>query len=448
MKEIIDWSELSEQVRKLLATDEYDEKQGGKLTEQPVSAQGEAIFSHYLRGFMEAMAAKLPREQWFGLRYASLDRLPLALSAFVREKAPGSAEIARTLACILYALAIQEHGCALRTVRAKGASPAWEGDLSLKLGKKREIDFLPAAEAALDAPLRMDSGIFLSMGRLIRDYRSAIGVDLAEKGITDVMIALDEGAPSAPEQDVKTVKPTTLEESIRLAPLGNRYAMTNLAIVYLNGLYGVRQDPGKARYWFERLAEAGDGEAMFNLGLIWARGFGVRRDMETAAEWMKKAAAAGDEDAPAMEALCRNVLALSEPAEKGDTDAQAELAHSFMQLGLIRNIGSPEPDFRNALRWAKRAAEGGSAKAMWLLGLAYEKGRGTAKNSAAAFRWYQRGAEKGYAPAQTNLGCMYGRGEGVKKDTEKANEWIRRGAEGGDKAAIEILKDLSGKGGA
>src|SRR5690242_1062621 len=44
-------------------------------------------------------------------------------------------------------------------------------------------------------------------------------------------------------------------------------------------------------------AEAGEAEAEFDLGLLYAQGFGVRRDLTEAANWYRKAAQQGNAEA-------------------------------------------------------------------------------------------------------------------------------------------------------
>lgn len=413
------------------------------LAEKPVADQGAIIFGRYLSAFLEAEASTLGAEQCFNFHYDTLDRLPVALSVYVRNEKPTKEYISKTLACIFYGLAIMEHGCAIRTVRTKGATlSSWEGDLSLKLGKKREIDFLPAAKEALALPISVENGLFISLGALSKAYYSAIGVDLNRQyGIAEIMIPLEEGIQSQPVNQPKDdAQPMTLEESIRLAPYGNVTAMTNLALAYLEGTYGLKKDLKQAKYWYDRLAEMGDRDAMFNLGILYERGLGCSRDFEKSKEWFIRARDAGDDDASSFVENINTIYDCNKAAKEGDASAQAEIAEAYMALGNGIKNGDKTADFQEGIRWARKAANNGNAKAMWLLGLCYEKGRGVTADKAQAVQWYRQGAELGHTGAQTNLGCMYGRGDGVPKNEEIAMEWIRRAAEAGNEAAINILK--------
>lgn len=50
-------------------------------------------------------------------------------------------------------------------------------------------------------------------------------------------------------------------------------------------------------------------------------------------------------------------------------------------------------------------------------------GRGTGKSDKLAVRWYRKAAEQGYARAQCNLGYKYDLGEGVPQSDASAVHW-------------------------
>jgi TPR repeat protein len=70
----------------------------------------------------------------------------------------------------------------------------------------------------------------------------------------------------------------------------------------------------------------------------------------------------------------------------------------------------------------------------------YNDGRGVAQNDREAVRWYRKAADKGYARAQCNLGFKYDQGEGVDKDDAQAVYWYRLAAEQG-KAALPYRQE-------
>jgi TPR repeat protein len=68
---------------------------------------------------------------------------------------------------------------------------------------------------------------------------------------------------------------------------------------------GVAQDYVKAREWYQRAADAGNIDAMINLGRLYLDGKGVPKDYGKAREWYQKAADADPNNTYAKQALLR-----------------------------------------------------------------------------------------------------------------------------------------------
>ena len=77
------------------------------------------------------------------------------------------------------------------------------------------------------------------------------------------------------------------------------------AIAYEHG-EGVAKDPKKAAALYCEAARAGDAEALFNLGWMYANGRGIGRDYDVAASLFERAAAAGHAQAAKVLALFRD----------------------------------------------------------------------------------------------------------------------------------------------
>src|SRR5258708_34225129 len=73
------------------------------------------------------------------------------------------------------------------------------------------------------------------------------------------------------------------------------------------------------------------------------------------------------------------------------------------------------------------------------LGFRYFKGQGVPQDYAEAVRWYRKAAEKGDAKAQYGLGFMYREGQGVPQDYAEAVRWYRKAADQGDAKAQRAL---------
>ena len=90
---------------------------------------------------------------------------------------------------------------------------------------------------------------------------------------------------------------TALKEWQPLAEQGDADAQFNLGIMYANG-EGVPKDDVEAARWWRLAAEQGHARAQFNLGIMYANGEGVLKDMVFAHMWLNIAGANGSDSAP------------------------------------------------------------------------------------------------------------------------------------------------------
>jgi len=89
------------------------------------------------------------------------------------------------------------------------------------------------------------------------------------------------------------------EEWLPLAELGDAEAQYNLGVMFDEGA-SVVQDLGKAAAWYRKAAEQGFLDAQANLGMMYYRGEGVASDSTEAARWLQLAADRGDTEAAAL----------------------------------------------------------------------------------------------------------------------------------------------------
>lgn len=105
------------------------------------------------------------------------------------------------------------------------------------------------------------------------------------------------------------------KEWLPLAELGDVEAQYNLGVMYDEGA-GMEQDLAEAAKWYRKAAEQGFMDAQTNLGIMYYHGQGVERDLAEAARWFRKAASQGDSEAAAwLESI------ESQPAQKAQTGA-------------------------------------------------------------------------------------------------------------------------------
>jgi TPR repeat protein len=67
----------------------------------------------------------------------------------------------------------------------------------------------------------------------------------------------------------------------------------------------------------------------------------------------------------------------------------------------------------------------------------YAHGRGVPQDEQATVRWYRKAAEQGHAKAQCNLGAMYVGGRGVTQDYVRAHMWFNIAGANGEKVGRE-----------
>jgi Sel1 repeat len=135
------------------------------------------------------------------------------------------------------------------------------------------------------------------------------------------------------------------------------------------------------------LADQGQADAQFNLGLMYYRGEGIPQNYVEAMRWCRLA------------------------ADQGHAFAQSHLGTMY-----YKGHGVPQ-NFAEAAKWYRRADDQGDAFGQHNLGVMYHNGEGLPQDYAEAAKWYRRAADQGHADAQFNLGIMFYKGEGVPQTT-------------------------------
>lgn len=206
---------------------------------------------------------------------------------------------------------------------------------------------------------------------------------------------------------------SALKEWQPLAQRGDANAEYNLGLLYAKG-QGVPQDYKQAADWYRKAADQGVPAAQFNLGVIYANGQGVDANPEEARKWFSKA------------------------ADHGIQAAEANLADLYSEGKGFKN-------YEEARKWYMKAADQGIASAEFNLGVMYDIGQGVAPDYAEAINWYRKAADQGYASAMTNLGILYYNAQGVPRDLVQAYAWFSRAAKAGEPRAPQLLRIAAGK---
>jgi TPR repeat protein len=127
-------------------------------------------------------------------------------------------------------------------------------------------------------------------------------------------------------------------------------------------------------------------------------------------------------------------------ADQGEAKAQVKVGDFYMQ-NTDDSQGVGVSDYWTAAIWFRKAAEQGNIDAQNKLGICYFNGGsgGLEKNSTEAVKWFRKAADQGYAIAQNNLAICYCKGEGATQDYVEAVKWFRKAAEqGNDQAQYEL----------
>jgi TPR repeat protein len=139
-------------------------------------------------------------------------------------------------------------------------------------------------------------------------------------------------------------------------------------------------------------------------------------------------------------------------AEQGNAEAQFNLgvmydsrlpsytfAHSMFLGDVVRTQTSVTKDDKEAVRWYRLAADQGYSRAQFNLGMMYEYGVGVATDVKEAIRWDRLAAEQGNIDAQYRLGHIYFQGLGVPQDCKEAAHWHRLAVKQGNYDAQQEL---------
>ncbi|WP_119157633.1 tetratricopeptide repeat protein [Caldimonas tepidiphila] len=204
-----------------------------------------------------------------------------------------------------------------------------------------------------------------------------------------------------------------------LAGIGNGDALFNLGVLAEDGL-GEPRDLRKAETLYTSAARAGNFKSQYRLGLLYSAGELLPRDLDKARVFLGMAAQAGDRDA------IERLATLGQPAA---------MLTPFQQAELLGSSGRPA----EAAALYETLARQGDRSAQTRLAWMYEAGRGVPRDLDEAARRFQLAAEAGDAEAQYALAVMLRTGRGRPADATQSLLWLRRAAQQKHPAAVSAL---------
>lgn len=124
-----------------------------------------------------------------------------------------------------------------------------------------------------------------------------------------------------------------------------------------------------------------------------------------------------------------------------DVSAMEVLAQEFLHGNHV------EQDHEKALRWAEKAARGGSARAVNVLGILTLEGRVVPQDSGKAWELFTRSYQSGDTKSPRYLGLMCRDGQyPAQQPFKEAFHWFTIGAQGGDVTSQYYLGECYEKG--
>ena len=158
-----------------------------------------------------------------------------------------------------------------------------------------------------------------------------------------------------------------------------------------------------------KLAEKGDVQAQTELADAYFKGKGVRRSYQEAVVWLEKV------------------------AETGDLNAQYQLAQCY-----FNGKGVPKSP-QKGVEWLTKVADAGNPEAQRELALCYRDGKGVEQSKEKYYALIEKHAEKEKPEVQLDLAKAYHSGEGVTKDVNKAKYWAEQASKNGNSEAELLL---------
>eukprot|EP01006_Ploeotia_vitrea_P048971 TRINITY_DN67290_c8_g6_i1.p1 TRINITY_DN67290_c8_g6~~TRINITY_DN67290_c8_g6_i1.p1 ORF type:complete len:526 (-),score=244.98 TRINITY_DN67290_c8_g6_i1:143-1696(-) len=228
-------------------------------------------------------------------------------------------------------------------------------------------------------------------------------------------------------------------------------ALTSLGLCFLDGK-GVVKDVNRAHELFQKAADAGDLNAVHQLGIMYQEGvpgsLTIRKDVDKAIALFEKAAKGGHYEA-------MNSLGFLYQHGDGPILADIEMAFDFYskaaQMGFAKaqnNLGflyftgaldaQRRPDYFQAFSWFSKASARGNTSALYNMGVCYESGHGVDLNEELALRCYEQAVDMQHTNAMASAGYILLR----RHEFARAAELLRRASERGSGDALFHLGQM------
>ena len=226
---------------------------------------------------------------------------------------------------------------------------------------------------------------------------------------------------------------TDFEQRKALAEKGDAEAQYAIGIMFQFG-HGVQKNQKEAVKWYRKSAEQGNKNAQHLLGTMYDPSQGVLKDPVAAYAWYHIAEANGNIASKTWKANLSKKMTPQQIVE-----GQKRVRELFKKHPSL----APENrDKENKKKFeaAKMLAEQGGAEAQFLLATMFADGQGVPQDHQAAIKWLKKSAEQGFVKAQLGLAGMYlyGLGTGQKPDHASAYLWWSLAAANRNQKGMEM----------
>ncbi len=247
---------------------------------------------------------------------------------------------------------------------------------------------------------------------------------------------------------------------------------------YLEGLGDVEKNYEEAVKWFKKAADGGNEYGMYYYAKMHKTGIGCEKNIDLAKEYFKKSADKGHEKAAYEYAeMCDSESNEQFKYYKIAAEGKYGVPFAMNMAGRFyeEGWGDVEKNAEEAVKWYKKAADGGDKYGMYNYARMLKLGWGCEKDIALAKENYKKAADKGYKKsaneyakmcdsesnekfkyykiaaegilgipyAMNMVGRFYYEGWGnVEKNYEEAVKWYRKAADGGNEYGMCNYADM------
>ncbi len=235
-----------------------------------------------------------------------------------------------------------------------------------------------------------------------------------------------------------------VEKCIIEAGKGNCEAQESLALCYIYGVHGIKEDEAKGFQLALESARKGLPEGLYLLGECYECGYGIEPDAKKAFDYYEKAA---KKDYTL--AICDlgnfylNGIGVEQDLKKGEKLLKKAVDRDYSPAIVpLADYYYDIDEKEKAVKILERGKELGDPEAQTFLGLCYFSGIGTAADEEKAFSLIQEAAEKyKYGDALYYLSKFYTNGIVVENDPAKAKYYYQLALENGYKPKRKSLED-------